>query len=136
MKQSSLFAALLFISAQAVGNTDPELQVPSAMPLKKLDSENWKSVTEALKTDATYNNSTVQIHSCESLYKLPAATSDDGNISWGGICTDAASKEQAFICTDRMMGRFTVLPDFKNNPDWIAQAIFDNCSSGQALPKQ
>ena len=97
MKQSSLFAVLLFISTQAVGNTDPELQVPSAMPLKKLDSENWKSVTEALKTDATYNNSTVQIHSCESLYKLPAATSNNGNVSWGGICTDAASDRKSVV---------------------------------------
>ena len=62
MKQSSLFAVLLFISAQAVGNTDPDLQVPSATPLKNIDSENWKSVTETLETDAIYNNSSVQIH--------------------------------------------------------------------------
>ncbi|AIS18742.1 hypothetical protein LT40_15650 [Pseudomonas rhizosphaerae] len=76
-------------------------------------------------------NTGIQIHTCESLYATPSNLPSDVNPDWGGICSDEHAEERGFTCSDHMMGRFNILPDFQNDPNWIAQAIFDHCVTQQ-----
>ena len=103
---------------------------PAYSTLSKVDLEDWESVTKEFSDSALWNQNTIKIQSCESLYTLPVTTSREGNVSFGGICTIAGSGQKVFICTDRMLGRFEVFPEYQRDLPWIAQTIFDHCWGG------
>ena len=131
MKALFIFLALSPLFAAAEEDTESSLSFPPAYStLSKVDQEDWESVTKEFRDNALWNQNTTEIQSCESLYTLPVTTSREGNVSFGGICTIAGSGQKAFICTDRMLGRFEVFPEFQRDLPWIAQKIFDNCWGG------
>ncbi len=131
MKQLLIIATLVPLSAAANYDSEVRLSFPPAYStLTKVDLEDWESVTKEFRDNALWNQDITQIQSCESLYTLPVTTSREGNVSFGGICTIAGSGQKVFICTDRMLGRFEVFPEYQRDLPWIAQKIFDNCWGG------
>jgi len=119
------------LSITALANNEVAFSFPPAQStLTQVDAGDWQSVIDEFESNAIYNHSTTRIQSCERLYSLPVTTSREGNVSWGGICTLAESGQRAFICTDRMLGRFEVFQEFQRDLSWIAQKIFDNCWGG------
>ncbi|MBD8733666.1 hypothetical protein [Pseudomonas sp. CFBP 13710] len=131
MKQLFILIQLILLSTAAIGGSESELEFPPANSvLMTVDPEDWKSVTQEFRDIALWNKSTTKIQSCDSLYTLPVSVSREGNVSLGGICTIAGSGQKAFICVDRMLGRFEVFPEFQRDLPWIAQKIFDNCWGG------
>ncbi|MBD8602966.1 hypothetical protein IFT80_10030 [Pseudomonas sp. CFBP 8771] len=131
MKQLCIIATLIPLSVTANCGSENCLSFPPAYSrLTKVDLEDWESVTKEFRDNALWNQNTTEIQSCESLYTLPVTTSREGNVSFGGICTIAGSGQKVFICTDRMLGRFEVFPEFQRDLPWIAQKIFDNCWGG------
>ncbi|MBC2679639.1 hypothetical protein [Pseudomonas baltica] len=128
MKQLFMIATLVPLSVAANYDSKDHLSFPPAYStLTKVDWEDWESVTKEFRDNALWNQNTTEIQSCESLYSLPVTTSREGNVSFGAICTIAGSGQKVFICTDRMLGRFEVFPEFQRDLPWIAQKIFDNC---------
>lgn len=131
MKSLLIILALSPLFAVAKEDTESSLSFPPAYStLSKVDQEDWESVTKEFRNNALWNQNATEIQSCESLYTLPVTTSREGNVSFGGICTIPGSGQKAFICTDRMLGRFEVFPEFQRDLPWIAQKIFDNCWGG------
>ncbi|MDY1047459.1 hypothetical protein SOM55_11685 [Pseudomonas coleopterorum] len=131
MKQLFIIATLIPLSVTANCDSENCLSfLPAYSRLTKVDLEDWESVTKEFRDNALWNQNTTEIQSCESLYTLPVTTSREGNVSFGGICTIAGSGQKVFICTDRMLGRFEIFPEYQRDLPWIAQTIFDHCWGG------
>ncbi|WP_147310784.1 hypothetical protein [Pseudomonas citronellolis] len=72
-----------------------------------------------------------EIESCGDILRVPVGVVD-GNDSYGAVCNffRNGNAYKAFICNDVMVGHFYIGTEYLDDPQWIANSVFDHCYGG------
>lgn len=125
-----LFILLAFIPILALATEEKKPHSgfsPDKATLVTIDANGWKYITDAFDNMATAKDSLVRLQSCDDLYYIDAGEGDALDISWGGICKIMDSEAETFVCVHQMKNRFALVAEFKRDPNWIMETMFNHC---------